>query len=83
MEREVLILVLAHLLYFNRFVKLASKERFGGVGANLLLILVSQQYGGEWGKSSIIYALILEIGLLLWSIYNVKSFEEWKEKHGL
>ena len=83
MEREVLILVLAHLLYFNRFVKLASKERFGGIGANLLLILVSQQYGGEWGKSSIIYALILEIGLLLWSIYNVKSFEEWKEKHGL
>ena len=83
MEREVLILVLAHLLYFNRFVKLASKERFGGVGANLLLILVSKQYGGEWGKSSIIYALILEIGLLLWSIYNVKSFEEWKEKHGL
>lgn len=83
MEREVLILVLAHLLYFNRFIKLASKERFGGVGANLLLILVSQQYGGEWGKSSIIYALILEIGLLLWSIYNVKSFEEWKEKHGL
>lgn len=83
MEREVLILVLAHLLYFNRFVKLASKERFGGVGANLLLILVSQQYGGEWGRSSIIYALILEIGLLLWSIYNVKSFEEWKEKHGL
>ena len=81
MEREVLILVLAHLIYLNRFVELARKKRFGGVGINMLLILVSQQYGGEWGKSSTIYALILETGLLLWSIYNVKSFEEWKKNH--
>ena len=47
MEREVVILILAHLLYLSRFVELARKERFGGVGLNLLLILVSQQYGGE------------------------------------
>ena len=83
MEREVLILILAHLIYLNRFVELARKKRFGGVGMNMLLVLVSQQYGGEQGKSSTIYALILETGLLLWSIYNVKSFEEWKENHGI
>ena len=81
MEREVVILILAHLLYLSRFVELARKERFGGVGLNLLLILVSQQYGGEWGESSTRYAVILEIGLLFWSIYNVKSFKEWKDKH--
>ena len=83
MEREFLILVLAHLVYLNRLVKLARRKRFGGVIVNMLLSLIGQQYGGEWGKLTSIYALISGIGLLLWSFYKVKSLEEWKEKHEL
>lgn len=83
MEREVLILVLAHLVYLNRLVKLARRKRFGGVIVNMLLSSIGQQYGGEWGKLTSIYALISGIGLLLWSFYKVKSLEEWKEKHEL
>lgn len=79
MEREVLILVLVNLLYFTQFVRLFRKKKFGAGGISILLVLVSQQYSEAWGKASIIYTLILETVLLFWSVYNSKSFKEWKE----
>lgn len=39
MEREILILALASLLYVAQFVRLFRRKKFGGVAVSMLLVL--------------------------------------------
>ena len=79
MEREILILALASLLYVAQFVRLFRRKKFGGVAVSMLLVLACQQYDEMSGKIVISYTLVMEIVLLFRSIYNSNSFKEWKE----
>ena len=80
MEREVLILVLAHLIYFSSVMRAAHGQRLGGIIPSLLLVLLSMQYDEFWGKVTILYTLVIELALLFWAVYNSKALKEWKEK---
>lgn len=81
MEREVLILVLAHLIYFSSIMRAVHNKRLGGIIPSLLLVLLSMHYDEFWGKVTILYTLVIELALLFWAVYNSKALKEWKEKH--
>ena len=81
MERELVILVLAHLIYFSSIMRASHNKRMGGVIPSLLLVLLTMQYNEAWGKVTILYTLVIELALLFWAVYNSKALKEWKEKH--
>ena len=81
MEREFLILVLTHLIYFSSVMRVVQEKRMGGIIPSLLLVLLGMQYDEFWGKVTTLYTLVIELALLFWAVYNSKALKEWKEKH--